>query len=179
MKKPEFTEDQEREINARVQFKMEQLRESLLNSAKIDTGHGIKLTFDGRMTDAEYLLNFKDLKEKIGEYIDKEILMPTPSSMMYYQKTRGIQDAAIEHIVGEFETRTRGWVDGQKRYSYQKIVIAATQKLLQDCMNIFIGTKKSWDDVEYDWINDVKSSPRMEDLFKYLKDKFHPPRESF
>ena len=88
--------EQEKEVNKRVLFKMEQLKESLLNNSKWDRARAFNPS--ASLSTIEKYAAMSCIKKELAEIVDKEIRMGVPNlgekdKMIFHEwKEEKIQD---------------------------------------------------------------------------------------
>lgn len=110
--------DIEKEIQARVEFKMKELLTALENSCK----RNWQIAFQsGNPKYSNYLEAFGQMKQMLI----KEMQMPTPSNEMYEIKKRANRDRAINKIMNTFYKR------GERDYHQKEKVLVSIIEEIQ------------------------------------------------
>jgi len=93
----------EQEIQARIEFKMNEFKTSLKN----------RLAFKYRQIFDETKESFAVWKafEEVCEVLQKEVQMPTPHDNMAQERKRKAKDVAVEKIVKTLDLRGRDYHD--------------------------------------------------------------------
>ena len=109
----------EKEVQARVEFKMDQLLTAVENVAKTNWGIAFQ---NGSQKHTHYWEAFKQLEHMVS----KEASMPTPYDNMADIKRRSKRDKAIEKIMDRFCSR------GERDYHYKERLLVSIIEELQD-----------------------------------------------
>lgn len=141
----EFDESIENEVKARVEFKLNDIKDSIdnyISRNKYSTypwDGTIELKKNNLYNDFRLLMvtnSFRVNKESmvvLNEIFKKEAHMPTPYDRMYEEKTRKQKDAFVDKIYGDFEDMTRGLrVSHSKSRMFLKKIIGEVEKLQRE-----------------------------------------------
>jgi len=94
-----FTEDEkrrfEKEMQARIDFKMNELRDSVGNTA-------MRYCEVAWSTMDQKYIHYKEALKMFNEFVDKERDMPTPSNEISEQSRRKKRDKAVDKLVSMF-----------------------------------------------------------------------------
>ncbi len=105
--------DIEQEIQARVEFKMNEFITGVKNRIKNEYGLSI-LSLDSPSESQKHTY-YKEAFQDFLKAAQKEIQMGTPSDDMYGEKKREAKDRAVDQIMDQIEDITRG-----SRLAYEK-----------------------------------------------------------
>lgn len=109
----------EQEVQARVDFKLDELMTGLKNAAAREWHIAFQ---SGNPKHSHYWEAF----EKLKEMLEKERRMPVPYNEMALQKKREARDAAVTEIISVFQQR---WVGDPRRRNHEtRVVVAAIEK---------------------------------------------------
>lgn len=109
----------EREVQARVKFKMEELKKSIKNTS---TAYWNLAFRENSQRHAHY----NEALNQVLSMIDKESSMPTPFDDMHIQNIRKYRDKAVTKIMGRFCKR------GERDYYHKERILVDIIEELQE-----------------------------------------------
>lgn len=115
----------EEEIQARVDFKMDELVTVLKNRIKFENS----LYFQDNQAFATSVkhLHYKDAFQQLLAMIEKERNMGVPCDNMYDEKRRDARDEAVDKINYAINVRTKGICNASDRHHLTKTIVSAIE----------------------------------------------------
>jgi len=102
-----LTDDQQKEVDAQVRFKMEQFMDWLKNSSNWDKHNSYNSGLSSQKI--EELWNSSQLKKHILTALKKEVLMATPSDHQYEFERSVLKNNVVQKIHEKYIDKTRGF----------------------------------------------------------------------
>lgn len=119
-------QDIEREVQARVAFKMEELLTGLRNRAKLEYQLAVDMV-DVPAQSAKHM-HYNEAYKNFIAMVLKECNMPTPSSEMYEARLHMGKDMAVNKIMRRINDATRGRLGPNDTHGITKTVVSAIEE---------------------------------------------------
>lgn len=119
------------EINERVRFKLDQVRQAIENQIKLCESAAWSL--DTSIGDTQRFWQRKELLEELLALVDKETAMAVPHDDMAERALRGIRDRAVTTFMGISDLEFRFLPPG-KRNSILRQTVALVEAVIGDVL---------------------------------------------
>lgn len=125
MEKKVYTEeDIEREVQERVEFKLNDIQSCIKNSLN-RTKYGFYISGNRRITEESWTA--------LKEMFRKETEMPVPYEEMYVERKRKQKNEFVDDVMEEFDRITRGMrIHPNQRHSFVKMLVSKIEKVQRD-----------------------------------------------
>ena len=124
-------EEREKEIQARVKFKLNQFKDWLKNSANWENRNA--LTPDISSQKISEFWESSQIKKQILAALQKEIDMTTPGSYMHLEERMELKNDVIEKIINGYTEKIggqKGGLCGNQNRDFLRIVIQQVERMV-------------------------------------------------
>lgn len=121
------TIEMEKEVQARVEFKMNELITGIKNQAGLQWS----LAFNNMSQKHQH---YWEAFEQMKRMWKKELDMATPYNDMHVQKIRSIKNEAVDKLMKELDHRVLRPMEGRDRHHIQSLIANILEKALTDAI---------------------------------------------
>lgn len=118
-------QDIEREVQARVNFKMEEILTGLRNRVALE--YQLAVDMVDAPAQSQKHMHYNEAYKNFMQMVLKEYHLPTPSNDMYQVRLSRSKDRAVDKIMGRINESTRGKLGPNDTYSLTRAVVDAIE----------------------------------------------------